>query len=32
VIEQARDVKAGEAEERSEQAQLEPVEHQGTLL
>jgi hypothetical protein len=36
VIEQALEVKAGEAEERSEEPmgppQLEPVEHQGTLL
>ena len=32
VIEQALEVKADEAEERSEPAQLEPVEHQGSLL
>lgn len=32
VIEQALEVKAGEAEERGETAQLEPVEHQGSLL
>ncbi len=32
VIEQALEVKAGEAEERSEPAQLEPVEHQESLL
>jgi hypothetical protein len=32
VIEQALEVKAGEAEERSEPAQLEPVEHQSSLL
>ncbi|MEA5423672.1 hypothetical protein [Synechococcus sp. CCY9202] len=32
VIEQALDVKAGEAEERAEPAQLEPMDHQGSLL
>jgi len=36
VIEQALEVKAGEAEERGEEAgpalRLEPVEHQGSLL
>ncbi len=32
VIEQALEVKAGEAEERGEPAQLEPVDHQGSLL
>jgi hypothetical protein len=32
VIEQALEVKAGEAEERSEPAQLAPVDHQGALL
>jgi hypothetical protein len=30
-MEQALDVKAGEAEERSEQAQLAAVDHQGAL-
>lgn len=32
LIDQALEVKASEAEERSEPAQLEPVEHQGSLL
>ncbi len=32
VIEQALEVKAGEAEERAEPAKLEPIEHQGSLL
>ncbi len=32
VIEQALEVKPGEAEERGATAQLEPVEHQGSLL
>ncbi|QPN67674.1 hypothetical protein [Synechococcus sp. CBW1006] len=32
VIEQALDVKAGEAEERAEPAQLEPMDYQGSLL
>jgi hypothetical protein len=32
VIEQALEVKAGEAEERSEPRVLPPVEHQGSLL
>ncbi|MCX5932666.1 MAG: hypothetical protein NTW83_12805 [Cyanobacteria bacterium] len=32
VIEQVLEVEASEAEERAESAQLEPVEHQGTLL
>lgn len=32
VIEQALEVKAGEAEERAETAQLEPADHQGSLL
>jgi hypothetical protein len=32
VIEQALEVQAGEAEERSEPARLEPADHQGTLL
>ncbi len=32
VIEQVLEVEASEAEERAEVAQLEPVEHQGTLL
>jgi hypothetical protein len=32
VIEQALEVQAGEAEERSEPPRLEPADHQGTLL